>query len=227
MNRARKPARPATVRAFAYIRVSTGQQAVNGAGLEAQRQAVAAEIQRRGWQLAEVVEDAGQSGTVKPEDRPGLGRALTALDSGEADAIVALKIDRVSRSVLDFASLVQRADHHGWQLVTLDMPLDPADPIGRATRNMLATFAQLERDFIAQRTREALAIRKEQGYPNGRPGHVRTVPAEIVERIRRERKAGCSWPTIADLLNADGIPTGQGGKWWPMTCKRIAEDSSR
>jgi DNA invertase Pin-like site-specific DNA recombinase len=227
MNKRRKPARPAIIRALAYIRVSTGQQAVNGAGLDAQRQAVTAEIQRRGWQLAGIVEDAGQSGTVKPEDRPGLGPALAMLDAGQADALVALKIDRVSRSVLDFASLVNRSDRQGWQLVTLDMPLDPADPIGRATRNMLATFAQLERDFIAQRTREALAIRKEQGYPNGRPGHERTVTAETVQRIRAERAAGQSWAVIAALLNADGVPTGQGGKWWPMTVKRIGEDSGR
>jgi DNA invertase Pin-like site-specific DNA recombinase len=224
MNRARKPSRPATVRAFAYIRVSTGAQAVNGAGLDAQRQSVTAEIQRRGWQLAEVIEDAGQSGTVKPEDRPGLGTALAALDSGEADALVALKIDRVSRSVLDFASLVERSDSHGWQLVTLDVPLDPTTPIGKATRSMLATFAQLERDFISQRTTEALAIKREQGVKMGR---TRTVPAEVAERIRAMRASGKSWPAIAEALNAEGIPTGQGGKWWPMTCKRIAEDVQR
>jgi DNA invertase Pin-like site-specific DNA recombinase len=224
MNRPRKPARPTVIRALAYIRVSTGQQAVNGAGLDAQRAAVTAEIARRGWTLLEVIEDAGQSGTVKPDDRPGLGRALALLDRGKADAIVALKIDRVSRSVLDFASLVQRSERHDWQLVTMDVPLDPTTPIGKATRSMLATFAQLERDFISQRTTEALAIKREQGVKMGR---TRTVPAEIAERIRREKNAGCSWRTIADLLNADGVPTGQGGQWWPMTVKRIAEDSQR
>jgi DNA invertase Pin-like site-specific DNA recombinase len=227
MNKPRKPSRPTVIRALGYIRVSTRDQSVNGAGLDAQRQAVTAEIERRGWTLAGIVEDAGQSGTVKPQDRPGLGEALRMLDAGEADALVSLKIDRVSRSVLDFAALVNRSDAQGWQLVTLDMPLDADSPVGRATRNMLATFAQLERDFIAQRTQEALAIRKEQNWPNGRPGHERTVRAEVVTQIRGMRTGGYSWRTIADLLNAENVPSGQGGIWHPMTCKRIAEDSSR
>ena len=89
---------------------------------------------------------------------------------------------------------------------------------------MLATFAQLERDFISQRTTEALAIKKEQGVKMGRS---RTVPAATALRIRAERDAGKSWRAIADVLNAEAVPTGQGGKWYPMTCKRIAEDSAR
>ena len=48
-----------------------------------------------------------------------------------------------------------------------------------------------------------------------------------VQRIRAERETGLSWKAIADLLNAESVPTGQGGKWWPMTVKRIAEDSGR
>lgn len=227
MNRRRKPTRPGVIRALAYLRVSTGQQAANGAGLDAQRAAVTAEIERRGWELAGIVEDAGQSGTVKPEDRPGLGPALAQLDASQADALVALKIDRVSRSVLDFANLIARADSAGWQVVTLDMPGELSGPIGEAMRGMLSVFAQLERDFIAQRTKEALAIRKEQGYPNGRPGHERTVPAEVAQRIRAERANGLSWAAIAALLNAEDVPTGQGGNWWPMTVKRIGEDVSR
>ncbi len=89
---------------------------------------------------------------------------------------------------------------------------------------MLATFAQLERDFISQRTTEALAIKREQGVKMGR---ARTVSTEVAERIRVERDNGRSWQAIADMLNSEGVRGGQGGKWWPMTCKRVAEDQKR
>ena len=142
--------------------MSTKAQAESGAGLEHQRRECERYIQAQGWQLVEVIADEGASGTKAPDSRPGLGRALKMLDEGDADALVSLKVDRVSRSTLDFATLVKRSDDQGWQLHTLDVPLDPATPIGKAMRNMLATFAQLERDFISARTREGLAIKMEQ-----------------------------------------------------------------
>lgn len=221
----RKPSRPETIRALAYRRVSTGQQAVNGASLPAQESATTAEISKRGWTLAGVVTDAGQSGTVAPDNRPGLGPALAMLDAGEADALVGSKIDRVSRSVLDFAALVERADAHGWQLVTLDLPLDANTPVGKAMRQMLSVFAELERNFIAQRTREGMAIRKEAGWPNGHPGGRPSAADDVVARIKAEREAGRTWRAIADGLTADGVATSQGGQWWPMTVRTIYQAS--
>ena len=170
-------------------------------------------------------EDAGRSGTVKPDSRPGLGAALADLDSGQADAIVALKVDRVSRSVLDFATLVARADARGWQLVTLDMPLDPASPVGKATRSMLAIFAQLERDFASVRTAEAMAIQREAGWPDG-PA---TRTACLMTWSRGSGANGTParpWRAVAEGLNDDGVPTSRGGRWWPMTCKPPASRSA-
>jgi DNA invertase Pin-like site-specific DNA recombinase len=224
MNRPRKPARPEVTRAIGYIRVSTAAQAESGAGLEHQRQAVTAEIEHRGWVLVDVIPDEGKSGCKAPDERPGLGKSLEMLDSGRADALVALKVDRVSRSTLDFAKLAERADARGWALVTMDVPIDPKTPIGKATRNMLSTFAQLERDFISQRTAEALAIKAEQGVKIGR---ARTADPEAIKLIRALRAAGLGWPKTARQLNADDVPTAQGGKWFPMTCKRLAEDATR
>jgi hypothetical protein len=86
---------------------------------------------------------------------------------------------------------------------------------------MLATFAQLERDFIAQRTSEALAIKIEQGVKVGRSN---SADPKVIADIRRIRESGMSWPKIAAHLNDEGVPTSQGGaKWHPMTCKRLAE----
>jgi DNA invertase Pin-like site-specific DNA recombinase len=83
--------------------------------------------------------------------------------------------------------------------------------------NVLATFAQFERRLISQRTREALAVKKSQGVRLGRPT---TMPKKVVNRIRRERAAGKTFAEIADRLNADGVPTAQGGRrWYPATVR--------
>jgi DNA invertase Pin-like site-specific DNA recombinase len=76
---------------------------------------------------------------------------------------------------------------------------------------MLAVFAQFERDLISERTRDALAVRRAQGVHTGRRS---TLPAEIRARIRLERAAGSTWQAIADKLNGDAVPTGQGGSCW-------------
>lgn len=84
----------------------------------------------------------------------------------------------------------------------------------------MAAVGELERGLIGQRTREGMAQKKLEGVVMGRP---KTLPADVAERIVAERAAGASWPAIARGLNADGIPTAQGGTaWWPATCRKIA-----
>ncbi|MDD9206724.1 recombinase family protein [Georgenia sp. 10Sc9-8] len=206
--------------ALGYTRVSTADQAEHGASLEAQRSALAAEADRRGWDI-EFVVDEGVSGKVPPTRRAGLGPALAALDAHEADALMAIRLDRVSRSVADFAALVDRAGKHQWGLVLLSPALDLADAAGRFTANVLASAAQYERELIGARTREGLAQRRAEGVRLGRPA---TVPAYVVTRIAAARAEGSSWAKIADALNADGVPTAQGGaRWWPATVRKVAD----
>ncbi len=81
------------MRVLAYVRVSTEEQADSGAGLAAQRAAIAAECERRGWQVVQVLEDAGYS--AKDMKRPAVQEALRALGSGEANALVVAKLDRL------------------------------------------------------------------------------------------------------------------------------------
>jgi DNA invertase Pin-like site-specific DNA recombinase len=92
------------MRVLGYVRVSTEEQGDSGAGLEAQRRAIVAECKRRGWQLVEVIEDAGFS--AKDLKRPGIQAALHALEETDANALVAAKLDRLSRSMLDFTALM-------------------------------------------------------------------------------------------------------------------------
>lgn len=211
-------------RVVGYIRVSTDEQAGSGLGLEAQRLAIVAEAQRRGWELAAIHEDAGASGKTM-EKRPALAEALEAVQSGQAGALVVAKLDRLSRSLLDFAGLMEQSRRQGWALVALDLGVDTTTPAGEMVANVMATFAQFERRLIGERTRSALAVRKAQGMRLGRP---RSLPDDVVERIRAECAGRVNdrgqplYSAIARGLNNDEIPTAQGGaKWYPSTVRAV------
>ena len=205
------------MRVIGYVRVSTDEQSVSGAGLEAQRRAIAAECRRRGWELVETIEDRGYS--AKDLRRPGVKEALRTLEAGEATALVVAKLDRLSRSMIDFTGLMAKAQRQGWALVALDCAVDTSTATGEAMANMLATFAQFERRLIGQRTREALAVKKASGVRLGRPP---TVPQSVVRRIQRQRARGDSLRAIAASLNRDEVPTGQGGaRWYAATVRGI------
>jgi DNA invertase Pin-like site-specific DNA recombinase len=202
---------------LAYVRVSTEEQSDSGAGLAAQREAIDAECKRRGWTIIETVEDAGCS--ARNLKRPGIQEALARLKAGQVEGLVVAKLDRLSRSMLDFTTVMAEAQRQGWALVALDAPVDTTTPAGEAMANVLATFAQFERRLIGQRTKEALAIKKAQGVTLGRP---RTLPEAIRARIIDERGSGATLAAIADGLNLDGVATAQGGKmWWPSTVRAL------
>jgi DNA invertase Pin-like site-specific DNA recombinase len=201
-----------------YVRVSTEQQGDEGAGLEAQRQAIRLECERRGWQLERLEEDVLSGRTMK---RSGLETALGACRSGEASGIVVAKLDRLSRSVIDLATLVAEANRDGWNVVALDFGLDLSTPQGKLVANVLMAVAEWEREIIGQRTREGLAVKKSQGVRLGRP---RAVPPEVVRRIKSARTRGTPFATIADRLNRDAVPTGHGGnRWHPSTVRAVLQ----
>src|SRR5579875_793622 len=91
-------------RMVGYCRVSSDQQARSGLGLEAQRAAIAAAADREGWAVTEWAVDDGETG--KNTDRPALRGALETVAAGRADGLVAAKLDRVARSVIDFSMLL-------------------------------------------------------------------------------------------------------------------------
>src|SRR3954447_17388289 len=206
-----------TTRYLAYLGVSTSEQADSRAGIEAQRAAILAEAQRRGWSEASVewIEDAGYSG--KDTRRPGLRLALEVLNRGEATGLVVAKMDRLSRSLLDFTTIMATAQREGWALIALDSPADTSSTTGEAMASILATFSQLERRLIGQRTREALAVKRAAGVRLGRPA---TLPDQIADRIASERAAGRSLRAIAAGLNDDRVATAQGGRAWHASTVR-------
>ena len=207
-----------TIRAVGYLRVSTEEQANSGAGLEAQRAAILSEVKRRDWELVGIFEDAGVSGKSL-SGRPGLASAIESVENREADTLVVAKLDRLSRSLLDFAGLMDRSQKKNWSLVALDLAIDTTTPSGELMANILATFAQFERRLIGQRTRDALAQKRREGVRLGRPS---VMGGEVRARIRRERDAGRTYAAIADALTEEGVPTAHGGRRWHASTVRKA-----
>lgn len=212
-----------STRVIGYVRVSTDEQADSGAGLSAQRASILAEAEHRGWHIVDIIEDAGYS--AKDLRRPGIQRALEALKWDEADVLVVSKLDRLSRSLMDFTALMDRAQREGWGLVALDLGMDMGTPTGEAMANMMATFGQLERRLIGQRTKEALAQKRKAGVILGRTP---TMAPEVRERIASERIAGRTLAAIAAGLNEDNVVTAQGGRqWYPSTVAAALRSASR
>lgn len=210
------------MRVIGYVRCSTNEQADSGAGLAAQRGAIAAEAARRGWQVVDVIEDAGYS--AKDLKRPGVQAALDALARGDAAALVVAKLDRLSRSMVDFAGLMATASRSSWGVVALDVNVDTTTPAGEMVANVMATFAQFERRLISQRTKDALAIKRAAGVRLGAPP---TVSAVVERRVAELRAAGVTFAGVAERLAAEGHEPPRGGAWRPGTLHRVAARAAR
>ena len=206
------------MRAVGYVRVSTSEQADSGLGLQAQRSAIRAEAKRREWTLVGIEEDAGASGKSLV-GRVGLEAALAIVEAGDAEALVVAKLDRLSRSLLDFAALMAQSQKRGWALVAMDLGVDTSTPAGEFLANVLASAAQWERRIISQRTKDALAVKRAQGVQLGRP---RVLDAAVLDRIEAFRKSGLSLQAIADELNRAGVPTAHNGRrWYASTVRSV------
>lgn len=204
--------------AVGYARVSTFEQAASGLGISAQEAAIRAACIQRGWTLADLIVDDGASG--KSLDRPGLRQALETLASGSATVLVVSRLDRLSRSVADFAALLQWATSAGVALVALDVGVDTSSPGGRLVANVFASVAEWEREAIASRTKDALSALRASGRQAGRPA-VADRP-ELTARILALREAGHTYQAIADTLNAEGVPTLRGAPAWRVSSVQAA-----
>jgi DNA invertase Pin-like site-specific DNA recombinase len=203
--------------AVGYIRVSTDNQAESGAGLRAQRSAIRSEAARQGWIVAGVFEDAGAS-AKSLSGRPALTNALGALARGEASVLIVSKLDRLARSVHDFAGLVRMAERQGWAIVAVDLGVDMTSPTGGLMANITASVAEWERRIISVRTKEALAEKKAAGVRLGRP---RLLDQGIADQIRSLRASGLKLQAIADHLNEMKVLTPTGRIWSPALVRKV------
>lgn len=151
----------ARTKVVGYIRVSTDKQADHGISLDAQRAKIQAYAVAMDLDLVGIIEDAGAS--AKTLDRPGLRAALSMLDKGKAEALLVVKLDRLTRSVRDLGDLVERYFATRCSLLSMSDAIDTRTAAGRLVLNVLTSVAQWEREATGERTRDALAHKASKG----------------------------------------------------------------
>jgi site-specific DNA recombinase len=168
-NNTTRPA-PETRRCAIYTRKSTSiglDQDFNT--LDAQREACERYIDGQahdGWVLVpEQYDDGGFTGANL--ERPAFQRLIADIEAGKIDIVVVYKVDRLSRSLLDFAQVMDRFNRAGAAFVSVTQNFSTADAMGRLTLNMLMSFAEFEREMIAERTRDKIAAARRKGKWTG------------------------------------------------------------
>ena len=209
-----------TTKTIAYLRVSTDKQADKGISLEAQEEKARAYASLYDLDLIEVIIDAGES--AKTLDRPGLQRALSMLKTGKADALLVVKLDRLTRSVVDLGKLIETYFAPGKAaLMSVSEQIDTRSAAGRLVLNILASVSQWERETIAERTRDAMRHKQANGeYIGGEaPYGFKLVDGELIDdeaeqEVIQKAKAyhakGLSLRKIAAELDKQGIKTRRG-----------------
>ena len=198
-----------------YVRVSTDKQADHGISLDAQKTKIRQYAELYDLDLVGIVEDAGFS--AKSLDRAGLQTALGMLTSGKADALLIVKLDRLTRSVRDLGELVERYFASRFSLLSIGDQIDTRSASGRLILNVLTSVAQWEREATGERTRDAMAYMKSKGeFTGGNSApygfsvqNGKLVPVESEQEVIRVAKdlqnAGLSRREIAKILDQKGI----------------------
>jgi len=210
----------ARVRCAVYTRKSTAaglEKDFNS--LDAQREACAAYIQTRvaeGWSiLEESFDDGGFTGANT--DRPGFQKLMAWVAEGRLDVVVVYKVDRLSRSLPDFAQVMEHFNRRGVGFVSVTQHFSTTDPVGRLTLHMLMSFAEFEREMITERIRDKVRAARRKGRWTG--GHAplgyRSEKARLlvhedelpwVRRVFEWYLEGVSALAISQRLNDAGLP---------------------
>lgn len=226
-----KNQQPAKV--IGYVRVSTEDQAANGVSLEAQQDRIRAYCTLNGLELSEVFIDAGVSGK-RADNRPELQKALDAV-CHPGGVLVVYSLSRLARSTKDTIAISERLQARNADLVSLSEKIDTTSAAGKMIFRMLAVLAEFERDVISERTQLGMRQKKTRGERVGKvpfgfdlaDDGVKLVPnaneQEVIGLIRELRDRGLSYRKIADHLNAQSIPSKEGGEWLHTAVQRIAK----
>lgn len=229
-----RPTQPQRLRVVGYVRVSTAKQADEGVSLAAQRERLAAYCKLYDHELLTVEADEGAS--AKTLERPALRAALARIERGEADALLVLKLDRLTRSVRDLGELLETHFATGrGVLLSVQDSIDTSTAAGRLMLNLLVSVAQWEREAIGERTKTALAQVKSEGgrlgaLPYGErrdveqrddAGRLLVLPedreAQAAAVARSLWASGASFAAIGSELSRQGYAPRSGGAWAPST----------
>lgn len=213
-------------KAVMYLRVSTSEQGKSGAGLSAQQEAIERFCAAEGFELVATFQDVA-SGKLPIEGRPGLDAALQLARRQKCPVIVS-KLDRLSRDVAFISGLMSR----GVPFIVAELGVD-TDPF---VLHLFAALSEKERRLIGERTRAALAVKREQGVPLGNRTNLaaaqlkgqqanraaaNTFAARMMPTIAPLRAAGMSLNDIAAKLNGSHTPTMRGGLWTAKAVSRV------
>ena len=228
----------AHMRAVGYVRVSTEFQVAEGVSLEAQKEKLSAFCKLHDIQLIGICCDEGLSASTLK--RPGLTSALRMLERGEVQALVVVKLDRLTRSVKDLGFLCEQyfSDGKPWSLLSVSDSIDTRSASGKLILNVLTSVAQWEREAISDRTKEAMQHLKQKGVQLGAPpfgyeysmevdseGRRRMVevPGAVatLRRIVAMHKEDITPARIARRLRAEKVPSPRGAEWSTASVRRI------
>lgn len=216
----------------AYCRVSTDKQADRGVSLEAQRAKVEAYAALYDLELVAIEVDAGES--AKSLARPALDRALAMLRSGKAEALLVVKLDRLTRNVRDLADLVDTYFTRRAALLSVSEQIDTRSAAGRLVLNVLSSVGQWEREAIGERTSAAMQHKASHGeYTGGNAPYGYAVAVDgvalvevaaeqaVISEARALRAAGLSLRKVAELLASKGLLTRTGHRFAPKAIVRM------
>lgn len=236
------------IRPAGYIRVSTEEQADSGLGVEAQETKILAQTLVKGWTEPIFYRDEGVSGTIVPEQRKGFSSLRKDIEAGKINAIITVDLSRLGRMASIIILLLDSFNKENIGYVSCKENFDTSTPQGKATLQLFAVIAELERNQIAQRTKEALAEKSRRdgeaggrlpyGYMrifdmvNTKDGPVRKSigvevnkeASEIVRLIFKLRKEGKSLQAIAKTVESVHLPGPQGGYWYASTIQDILDN---
>ena len=216
---------------YGYIRVSTDQQADAGHSLQAQTATLQSYCNERGLPAPELVIDAAVSASKPLWSRPAGQRLKVEKDKPSelqrGDTVIACKLDRLFRSVLDCASTIDAWRKHGIDLHLLDLRLDTSTATGQMVLSVLSAMGEMERSLVSERNRGIAAHLKAAGKVRGHVpyGYRRDgsdlVPdpakQEVLQRLRRWQVDGVRPAVMARRLNEEGIPGPKGPTWYRAT----------
>lgn len=218
------------MKVIGYIRVSTEEQASGGVSLAHQEAKIKAYAKLNDMELAQIIRDEGFS-AKSIEGRPGAKRLLEITRSKAVNAVVVYKLDRLFRNAQEALETSLSISKNGIALHSVTEKLDTLSAMGRFFFTIMAACAEMERNLISERTRDALRYKKSRGevYNHASFGSdikdgallLNQREQTIISIMSDMRDEGASLSTITKYLNHNAIPAKKGGKWHPQTVKSV------
>ena len=217
-------------RTLGYVRVSTDEQRDRGESIQTQKSRIRAYCTALGIELDDIISDGGYS--AESLHRPGMGKSLDGIKDKSISRIVIVKLDRLTRSVGDLCTLLERFSKSGAELISISESLDTASAVGRLLVHILGSVNAWEREATAERTADVLGFIRRSGRAYGptpfgysRMGDVLVEDAKAQKMLtlmrdwRKDKKS----LAIADELNRRGVKPSRGKAWYASSVKAVLE----